>query len=97
MSLKCIIYFYLLSDFHFTKRTTHHITPVCEEKSISCQLIYIHEGQTPIFKCLTAINLVFKFEFRKFGGGEVRVGTYKISPAELYFAYGWRARYQVTD
>ena len=37
-----------------------YITSVCEEKSSSCQLIYIHKGHMPIFKCFMAINLTLQ-------------------------------------
>jgi len=56
MVLKFTISLFSLPDFHSTKRTTNHITPVYEEKLSSCQLIYIHEEYTPIFKCFTAMN-----------------------------------------
>jgi len=74
-----------MPDLHSTKRTTNHITPVCEAKSSSCQLIYIREGQAPIFKCFTAIIPIFKLKGCRLIllGGCGSVGIYTSSLAEL--------------
>jgi hypothetical protein len=71
-----------MSDFHSTKRTTNFITPVCEEKSNSYQLIYIHEGHTPYLNDLRRSTSIFNFKFCGFGGGEGSGGKYASSPAE---------------